>query len=290
MDNLTSHLINEFLNTLRVLYRSERTIEVYEWRLRVLYNFDDLVQVKPIDIDQMLCELRETAIAAATYAGYVQAIRYFFVWMVQRDYIDKSPAAHLRKPKLNSNIRNKAIIQDDLERMIQFTTESNWILQKALLLFIADTGARLGEVIALNLTDLDLTRREAFCQGKTGERLLDFTQLTADAIQAWLAIRPKTDPKALFTTKHGRISHKAVYEDFQEIAGYLGIDRFNPHSIRHRVGQGWLDAGANLEIVRQKLGHTDIYTTAMIYGNQDRGRLKEATERFSLIGGVECLS
>lgn len=289
IDTQTDQLINEFLNNLRVLYRSERTIEVYVYRLRILRDFDNLLQVKPVELDRLLIGLRETAIAAATYAGFVQAIRYFFIWLVQRGYIEKSPAAFLRRPKLNTNVRNKAIIQDDLENMIRFTKESNMILQTAMLLFLADTGCRLSEMINLNLMDLDLINLEAFCRGKVGERYLDFTPTTGAALTAWLAIRPGSDPEAIFTTWHGRISKKAVYEDFQEIAGYLKIKRFNPHSIRHRVGQGWLDHGANLELVRQKLGHQDIYTTSRFYGNQDRRRLKDATQQFSLIGGLECI-
>jgi site-specific recombinase XerD len=62
-----------------------------------------------------------------------------------------------------------------------------------------------------------------------------------------------------------------------------GIVRFNPQSIRHRVGQAWIDKGANLELVRQKLGHADITTTAMFYANQDRERVKRATKKYSIL-------
>jgi site-specific recombinase XerC len=141
--------------------------------------------------------------------------------------------------------------------------------------------------MALDLADLDLTRMEARVNGKTGFRVLDFGEVTSEALKVWLDVRPKTDPVAVFTTREGRISHRCIYTHFEDLAADLGVKRFNPHSIRHRVGQSWVDSGANLELVRLKLGHKDVTTTARFYTHQDRERVKRASRKYSVIGGMQ---
>lgn len=79
-----------------------------------------------------------------------------------------------------------------------------------------------------------------------------------------------------------------VWQMLRRHAIRAGIEgRYNPHAIRHLVGQAWLDDGANLELVKEKLGHKDIRTTSLFYSHQDRGRVKSATERFSLVNGLK---
>ncbi len=156
----------------------------------------------------------------------------------------------------------------------------------AILLFLMDTGCRAGELCSLNIQDIDFARHEAIAKGKTGTRILDFTQPTAEALRAWLIERnEKTSDSAVFLKNNGkRLSIHALYSRLLRLATRAGVKgRFNPHAFRHRVGQGWIDQGANLEIVRLKLGHKDIHTTSLFYANQDRERQKHATKRFSLV-------
>ena len=127
-------------------------------------------------------------------------------------------------------------------------------------------------------------------EGKTGSRVLDFTEKTAKVLKRYIRARNKEfgrQTQALFFFgENRRMTTDKVYVSFRNIARGLNIKRFNPHSIRHRVAQGWLDQGANLELVRMKLGHTDIQTTALYYAHQDRSRSKRATKRFSIVKDV----
>jgi integrase len=69
-----------------------------------------------------------------------------------------------------------------------------------------------------------------------------------------------------------------VFKRLGEAAGVKG--RYNPHALRHLVGQRFTDEG-NLELARQKLNHSSIHVTAMFYAHQDRERVQKATVRFS---------
>lgn len=277
------HAIEDFIVFLEANGRARRTVEVYAWRLQCLGGLPELELVTPRQVEGIIAGLRRSDIALATLAGYVQAVKSFFSWCCKRGLIRDNPAGGVHKVSLRGRQVVKAIRQVDLNRMIGLARQRGMILELAVILFLADTGCRAGELVNLNLCDVNLEGGEARTHGKTGTRMLDFTPVTAAALAAWLEIRPATDTDAFFTTREGRFHHARVYRALRDLARELGISRFNPHSIRHRVGQGWIDQGANLEIVRQKLGHADISTTAMIYGNLDRERIKAASQVYSLV-------
>ncbi|MBN1582429.1 MAG: tyrosine-type recombinase/integrase [Anaerolineae bacterium] len=157
----------------------------------------------------------------------------------------------------------------------------------AILLFIGDTGCRAGELCKLEIQDVDLEECKAEVDGKTGKRTVHFTEPTAKAIQAWLKVRPQNEHSNLFLSMRleAPLTPNGLRQILHRHALRAHIDaRHNPHAIRHMVGQTWLDNGANLVQVKEKLGHTDIRTTAMFYSHQDdQGRAKAATEQFSIV-------
>ena len=281
-------LADEFIQSLIALGRRAQTIRAYRQRLSLIANHLVGVQVNqltPRTIDSLVSIFR-AQYAPASVAGLIQTLKTFFRFCMVRGYIGLSPAGHLKKPPLERVPSNKVMSQSDLERMIERANENGATLEYCLLLFMADTGCRVGELIGLDLKDVDLDRCEATVTGKTGYRVLDYGEATQAALKVWLDVRPKTDPVAFFTTREGRISHRCIYTHLETLAADLGIERYNPHAIRHRVGQAWVDSGANLELVRLKLGHRDVTTTAKFYTHQDRDRIKRASQRYSVVGGM----
>lgn len=289
---VTEDALHRFLIYLTAAGRSAKTIRAYEERLRRFFRSLDKVDLDAIvadDLDEYVLTLRQSLSSAST-ADHIQAIKAFFRWCTQRGYIETSPATHLKKPRLDFSARNKAINDADFRAMLSTAQKEGRKLEVAILLFLLDTGCRAGELCSLDLEDIDLERNEAQVRGKTGSRILDFTEPTAKALKEWFAERhnrKSDDPCAVFVGDNGRrLTIHGLYGRLRTLAKRAGVrGRFNPHAFRHRVGQGWIDQGANLEIVRLKLGHRDIHTTSMFYANQDRERQKRATERYSLVKG-----
>jgi len=294
---LARQVIEAYSTFLEALGRTQRTIETNRERLMYFHRFlsengiGEIEEVTPEEIDRYIASLYRKNLSVYTIAGRIQVIKTFFAWSDQRNYVEKSPASHLKEPRLNYASNKKAILQKDLESMILAARKHHFILEEAMLMFFADTGCRSGELCSINLSDIDFSKEEVVVQGKTGERILDFTEKTAVILKRYLSIRSKelnTQSQALFIDREGqRITTNKVYMGFRRIARSLNIERFNPHAIRHRVGQGWLDQGTNLELVRQKLGHKDIKTTALYYSHQDRDRSKNATKKFSFVKDVQ---
>jgi len=273
--------IEEFLLCLEAAGRAERTLGSYEERLRCLAIFleeqgiREIGAVRAVDLDRFVVSQRRRQLSAVTIAGRIQAVKTFFAWCVKRCYLERSPAAHLVKPKLERGGRSPAMAREDLGRLL--AAAGGRPRDLAVLLFLADTGCRVGELVGLERSDVNVEERCAWVSGKTGGRWVDFTERTAGALERWLVI---SDSSSVFGMTGNAVRKMLVR--LAEKAGVAG--RVNPHSVRHLVGQAWLDDGANLELVRQKLGHRDITVTANFYAHQDRERVRVATERFSLVG------
>jgi site-specific recombinase XerD len=299
----------QFLFYLEAQGRKKRTVETYQQRLTPLINFlidqgiVDTSNVKHHHIDAYIVFIRRQdyrwgsrksshpkergGLSTTTIAGIIQVIKTFFRWCTLHGYTNLSPAGHLMKPKISKDGRSRAIRQVDLEALISTAKNEGKIRDYAILCFIADTGCRAGEVCSLTFENLNLQESEAHITGKSGERIVDFTNVTADAIQDWLAIRPDTKSNCIFTKNDNKaITYNTIYLAFRRIGKLAGVEKFNPHAIRHRVGQAWVDAGVNLELIRQKLGHKDIRTTADYYANQDRERVKRASHTYSILKDI----
>lgn len=286
------------------------TIKTYRMRLAGLVSFleargiGDLGAVGPGDLDAWVVSLRRQSarwvdhparpeqaggLSSATIRGRVQSARAWLSWCAERGLVEQSPASHLRKPKVNCHCKcDKVMKVEDLARLVaaaEKRAEAGKPRDLALLLFLVETGCRVGEAASLQLDGLDLEEGDGIVEGKTGQRAIDFTRVTAEALRAWLAVRPAVvDHDFVWVGQRGgRLSARGIYEVLRRLAREGEVEsRFNPHSIRHLVGQSWTDE-VNLELVRQKLGHQDIHTTAMFYANQDRARVKAATRKLSLV-------
>lgn len=281
--------VEVFLTNLRANFRAKSTVTVYRERLKpLLIKASEMGAVRvdeltPEMMDLYVVALQQKGLSPATISGHVQASKAFLSFCVRRGYIEVSPAIHIRRKRRVLQADVKPIPQEDLEQMIEQAKYDKDLLTYAIIVTLADTGCRVGELCSMNMSDLDMDRFEAVVDGKTGRRIVDFTATTAQALADYMRVRIRSDTQAVFTTRNGRISYFAVYFRMRKIGLECHARRYNPHSIRHRVGQGWVDQGANLEQVRQKLGHADISTTAIFYTHQDRERVKAATRRFSIL-------
>lgn len=234
----------------------------------------------------------ETAVLSkATIHGRIRALKSFFYWCQQRGHIAINPAADLRMPRYPKILHNKVMDDNDLKRILkvarQRATEGN-PRDYAMIVFMADTGCRVGELCNMKVTDLNLAELTALVDGKGGPRYVAYTGETARAVRAWLAARPRGQHDYLFTGQQCAIgqpiTRNAVYLMMKRIAIIAGVKgRWNPHSIRHLVGQTWADNNSNLALVQQKLGHRDINSTA-VYANQNMKRVQRRTEELSLVG------
>jgi integrase/recombinase XerC len=128
------------------------------------------------------------------------------------------------------------------------------------------SGVRRAEVARINVSDVKLAARVIHVHGKgRKERLVVINQTTAAAIERYLAVRPRSDDDALFLGRGAkRLTPKHVWRIFRDIYQLSGIEtKAGPHTLRHSFATHLLENGADLETVRELLGHESLATTGI---------------------------
>lgn len=289
--------IDQFLLHLHAAGRSPQTIKSYRLRFRRLLAYPEFMEWQPLTavtpemLDRYGADLREADLSDASRLAYIQTAKTFFSFCHRRGYISRDPGVDLERPKLNHDARNRVMARQDLYRLLDLASAQarrGNPRNLAILMFMADTGCRRGELTSLTMRNLRLDDLEATVTGKTGSRAVDYTDKTANVMRSWLDVRPDVPHDFVFIGQGQKNDGQpllpgALNSLFKRMGKRAGVQgRCNPQAVRHLVGQSWTDA-VNLELVRMKLGHASITTTAMFYTHQDMTRVKAATALHSVI-------
>ncbi len=279
--------------------RSARTVETYLRDLHALAAFlddksmaADADRVTLVALRAFLAErMRERS--SATTARTISALRSFFRYLLRKRLIRQNPAAALKSPKRRSGAPDFLTV-DEAFRVVEAPPEDRGrdeplrVRDRAILEVLYGTGARVSEVAGLSLVDVSLAERRARVLGKGGkERLLPLGRPCVEALEAYLAVRPelagrsgRQDPTALFLGRFGtRLTARQVQNVVRRY-GALGAARgdLHPHALRHSCATHLLDAGADLRVIQELLGHASLSTTQR-YTHVSLDRLMEVYDR-----------
>lgn len=211
----------------------------------------------------------------STAGQYLMVIKTFFEFCHRRGYIHASPAEdlHIRRDEAEPQ-PERAIPPSELRKMLMVVSGSRRFIDvrnKAILVFMAVTGARTGAVVSLTLDRLDIESGSALIRMKGGKwKRVYFGEQTRSALADWLSIRPSTTHRAVFTTSPGngarpltRYGIRAVLESLSERSG---TDRvYRPHSVRHARGHSLARRGVEESVTQRQLGHARPSTTVQYY-------------------------
>ncbi len=149
----------------------------------------------------------------------------------------------------------------------------------ALVLFVADTGVRLGGVASLTVDRLDAKKRRAIVleKGRRGkkERVVFFSNRTAEALENWLKKRGDKEDKRVFLLKPN-----GIYQLFRRLAHKSHVNgRWNPHSFRHAYARKLLSEGVSIGVVSHLMGHSNVQVTIDFYGRFSNDELQEIYDK-----------
>lgn len=292
--------------------RSLRTVGDYRQKLGTLLAFLGDVpidQIAAADLRRWIVELRmrgrrwldhphrpptEGGLSQASVAGYVRAAKRLFSFLHEEELIAANPARRIKgsKPKRGEP---KGISREDLRLLLRATAGDtpNQIRNHALIMFLADTGCRVGGLVGLRITDLDLDARTALIVEKGGKpRRIFFSDLTAAALQRWLAIRPAAATDHVWIKlgrSHGEVmTTQAVREMLRRLKASAGVTGpCNPHAFRHGFAREYLLSGGDMGTLADILGHADIATTWQSYAIFRTAELAEKHARHSPIARLD---
>ena len=295
-------LIEKYLRYLRVERNaSSYTITSYKNDLETFLQFctnQSNVEVEKLDSNSItrltirlwLGELSDQGLAKSSIARKVAALRCFFKYCFKRGYVEKNPAQLLVVPKKDKHLP-KTVTTDDIDRLLNSVDSSTPIgLQdRAILELFYSTGVRVSELVALNITDVDLKAKQLLVLGKGNkERVIPLGDAAIDALRTFLKQRIKlygerTDSdsrRALFLAAHGqRIYDRTIrYMVERYLKAHSEVTQKSPHVLRHSFATHMLNNGADIRIIKEFLGHANLAAT-QIYTHTSVERLKHIYEQ-----------
>lgn len=270
-----------FLNAKRIEGCSERTLKYYQASVEHLLSSVD-TPVRKITTE----EIRSYLVAyqginncsKVTVDNIRRNISSFFSWLEEEDYILKSPMRRIHKIKTKKAV--KEIISDEAIELIRDNCSEKRDL--AIIDLLYSTGIRVGELVNLDINDLDMEQRECVVYGKGDkERRVYFDAKAKIHLQAYLDSRQDNNP-ALFVTldaPHDRLKISGVEIRIRKLGKSLGLSRIHPHKFRRTMATRAIDKGMPIEQVQKILGHSQIDTT-MEYAIVNQVNVKTSHQKF----------
>jgi integrase/recombinase XerC len=238
-----------------------------------------------------LSSLAAHGAARSTIARRAAAARSFCAWATRRGILEVDPAERLVSPVPGRHLpavlkAHEAAQLLDVAAVAADDGDPMGLRDVAMLELLYATGIRVGELVRLDIDDVDDARRTVRVMGKRAkERVVPFGLPAHDAMTAWLrhgrpeVVRPASGP-ALFLGRRGsRVDPRVVREVVHLLAGAVpGGPDVSPHGLRHSAATHLLDGGADLRAVQELLGHASLATT-QIYTHISIERLRSTYER-----------
>ena len=279
--NTNEKYINSFLSAKEIEGCSNRTISYYKENIqRLISKLDKPIKgITTEDIRNYLSEYKEiNNCGSVTIDNIRRVFSSFFAWLEDEDYIIKSPVRRIHKVKTASRIK-ETFTDENIEKM---RDECKNIRNLAIIELLISTGIRVGELVNLNIEDLNFEDRSCIVQGKGNkQREVYFDARTKIHLMQYLNIR-KDDNKALFVSKnmpHQRLSISGIELIVRRIGDKTDVNRVHPHKFRRTLATMAIDKGMPIEQVQKLLGHVKIETT-MHYAMVNQNNVKISHRKY----------
>lgn len=271
--------VDEWLDTKALEGRSERTCECYRQSADRLSEFigHDPAEATTKEIRAWLATLRDTC-SNVTINNNRRNLNSFFSFLEDEDVIAKSPMRKIHHVKEDRLVK-KPFTDEELERIVG---AAGTLRNKAIITFLASSGCRVGELVGVMLSDVDMAERVVKVYGKGGkERLAFFDAKCKLAIEQYLVARKDKDPHLYVSEKapYRQLTVGAVETMVRNVGERAGVENCHPHRFRRTVATRAIDHGMPIEQVKELLGHSQIQTT-MIYASVSGENVKASHRRF----------
>ena len=257
---------------------SQNTIDAYR---RDLSDFsqavDDIHTIDRNYINSYVRKLRERKLAPSSVIRKVATLRGFFKWATSAEIIDKNPASTLEQPKTPQRLP-KVVSIKEIEEMLHNNLKP---LEHVIMELLYSCGLRVSELVNLKINDIDLSSKYVRCFGKgSKERIIPIGEMAKNIIKKYLPERELILKKFNLNTKQLLISEKGRFITRQDVYNFIHAQgkiihkNISPHTLRHSFATHLLENGADLRVVQELLGHSDVSTT-QLYTHISKKRLKD---------------
>jgi integrase/recombinase XerC len=211
-----------------------------------------------------LADLHQRGLARASIARRLATLRSFFRFLVRRGLARTNPAREVRTPSLPGRLPGHLPI-DQSEALFRqrFGDDETSRRDRAILEVLYASGVRVAELSGLDLEDVDLREGGLRVLGKgRKERIVPLGAKAIEALRAYLGAREGTRGPLFRNLRGGRLTVRSLHRIVRSRARAAGLaGRVTPHTLRHTFATHLLDAGADLRLIQELLGHARLATT-----------------------------
>lgn len=270
-----------YLEAKRIEGCSERTIQYYRTTVEKLLEKigTPVRRMSTEEIREYLANYQKiNNCGKVTIDNIRRNISSFFSWLEEENYILKSPMRRIHKIKTKTTV--KETISDEAIEKLRDGCEC--IRDLAMVDFLYSTGVRVGELVNLNIEDIDFEDRECVVFGKGNkERKVYFDAKTKLHLQKYIDSRSDNN-NALFVSldsPYNRLQISGVEIRIRQLGRKQNLTRIHPHKFRRSMATRAIDKGMPIEQVQKILGHSQIDTT-MQYAIVNQNNVKSSHQKF----------
>ena len=263
--------ISDFLSYLEVEANySKNTINSYENDLNKLeeyYKNKDLLKITSKDIEKYIQTLSD--LAPTTVSHNISSLKTFYSYFLKQGRISNNPTDGIRSPKLGIHLPTYLTI-DEVNKLLDIeVTDAFSSRNKAILELMYATGLRISEVISLEFKNIDYDECIIRVMGKgSKERIVPVNDYAIKYLKEYIDnYRPELVKNEInnyiFLNNHGRmLTRQGIFKMIKNYAALKNIKKtIGPHTLRHTFATHLLENGADLRVIQELLGHSDISTT-----------------------------
>jgi integrase/recombinase XerC len=285
-------LIERFLNYLQYEKRySPHTLKAYQADLLQFFEYANAEPISAIKSDTIdhqmirswMVHLLEQETTARSVNRKITSLRTFFKFLLRESIIDYNPVSRIESPKISRHL--PVFVQDEKMNILLdsediFDAGFEGQRDKLVIELLFGTGIRLAELIGLKETDINVFEQTIKVLGKRSkERIVPLNRELMHLISNYLLLKKneKIDniSSSLFVTTKGVAAYpKLIYRIVQKYLNYISThDKKSPHVLRHSFATSLLNHGADLNAIKELLGHANLSAT-QVYTHNSVERLK----------------
>ncbi len=283
ISDFTSYLSSEKRYSINTVQAYQRDLEQFFIYVQSSYEITDIKFVSHIHIRSWLAKLKENNIENRSINRKISTLKSFYKYLLRNEVVESSPMTKIISPKNVKRLPvfvNEQNMQDMLKHNLSedsdFKTQTNQLIVELLY----QTGIRRAELLNIKCSDIDFYNNSIKILGKGNkERILPLMKEIIEQLKTYILLRDeivKNQHSILFSIANG----KPIYAKYMHkvVKDYLSasttISKKSPHVLRHTFATHLLNQGADLNAVKELLGHANLNAT-QIYTHNTIDKLKE---------------
>ena len=263
----------------------QNDIQQFEAFLSIQYNSQDWKEVSPGMVRSWMVQLAESGMANRSINRKLSALQTFVKYLMKRNYLDKNPLRKVVSPKVGKRL--PAYIQEGQMKTlldeVQFPEDFTGRRDRLIIELLYGTGMRRSELLGLQDQDIDLEKLTLKVLGKGAkERIIPFGAELRQQIELYRDARnslERLESNSLLVTPDGKpVYPKLIYNVVRKYLSVVStLDKRSPHVLRHSFATHLANQGAELNAIKELLGHANLSAT-QIYTHNSIEQLRKVYE------------